>query len=203
METDYKYLFKLILIGNSGVGKTCLINRYTDNTYDTNYISTIGVDFKIKTVKIDSEISKLLIWDTAGQERFRTITSSYYRGAHGIIIVFDMTDEESFKDVEGWLEEIRKHGSEEVEILLLGNKIDMESKICIKDEDVYKLLERNNITKGCFYQTSAKENIKVSDVFEDLTKRLMEKYEKTGPPKARERGLVNLTTSKGNTKGCC
>ena len=98
-EEAYDYLFKLLLIGDSGVGKSSLLLRFSDDTYDTNFNSTIGVDFKIKTVDLDGKVVKLQIWDTAGQERFRTITCSYYRGAHGIIIVYDVTDTESFDNV--------------------------------------------------------------------------------------------------------
>mmetsp|Transcript_49208 Transcript_49208/g.71860 ORF Transcript_49208/g.71860 Transcript_49208/m.71860 type:complete len:109 (+) Transcript_49208:102-428(+) len=106
MNPEYDYLFKLLLIGDSGVGKSCLLLRFADDTYTESYISTIGVDFKIRTITQDSKTVKLQIWDTAGQERFRTITSSYYRGAHGIIVVYDVTDMESFNNVKQWLHEI-------------------------------------------------------------------------------------------------
>ena len=96
MNAEYDYLFKLLIIGDSGVGKSCLLLRFADGTYTDSYISTIGVDFKIHTVNLDGKIIKLQIWDTAGQERFRTITSSYYRGAHGIIVVYDVTDQDTF-----------------------------------------------------------------------------------------------------------
>ena len=109
MNSEYDYLFKLLLIGDSGVGKSCLLLRFADDTYTESYISTIGVDFKIRTIELDGKTIKLQIWDTAGQERFRTITSSYYRGAHGIIVVFDVTDQESFNNVKQWLHEIDRY----------------------------------------------------------------------------------------------
>ncbi|WBY58514.1 ras-related protein Rab-1B [Plasmodium yoelii yoelii] len=109
MNDSYDSLFKILLIGDSGVGKSCLLLRFADDTYTDSYISTIGVDFKIKTIEIDDKIIKLQIWDTAGQERFRTITSSYYRGAQGIIIVYDVTDRDSFNNVKNWIIEIEKY----------------------------------------------------------------------------------------------
>jgi len=128
MNADYDYLFKLLLIGDSGVGKSCLLLRFSDDTYTDSYISTIGVDFKIRTIELDGKTIKLQIWDTAGQERFRTITSSYYRGAHGIIVVYDCTDLESFNNVKQWLEEIDRYACENVNKLLVGNKCDLTSK---------------------------------------------------------------------------
>lgn len=128
MNPEYDHLFKLLLIGDSGVGKSCLLLRFADDTYSDTYISTIGVDFKIRTIEIGGSTIKLQIWDTAGQERFRTITSSYYRGAHGIIVVYDVTDQGSFTSVKQWLQEITKYSSENVNRLLVGNKCDLTSK---------------------------------------------------------------------------
>ncbi|XP_020531803.1 ras-related protein RIC1 isoform X2 [Amborella trichopoda] len=130
MSNEYDYLFKLLLIGDSAVGKSCLLLRFADDSYVDSYISTIGVDFKIRTVELDGKTVKLQIWDTAGQERFRTITSSYYRGAHGIIIVYDVTEMESFNNVKQWLNEIDRYASDNVSKLLVGNKCDLvENKV--------------------------------------------------------------------------
>ena len=106
MNPEYDFLFKLLLIGDSGVGKSCLLLRFADDTYTESYISTIGVDFKIRTINLDGKTIKLQIWDTAGQERFRTITSSYYRGAQGINIVYDITDRDFTTNVKQWVAEI-------------------------------------------------------------------------------------------------
>ncbi|EOD18748.1 ras-related protein [Emiliania huxleyi CCMP1516] len=125
MKPDYDYLFILVLIGDSGVGKSCLLLRFADDKWTDSYISTIGVDFKIRTVQLDGKNIKLQIWDTAGQERFRTISSTYYRGAHGIIVVYDITNRESFNNVKRWLKEIDKYARENVNKLLVGNKADL------------------------------------------------------------------------------
>ena len=118
----------LLCLGGDGFGKSWWGLRFADDTYTDSYISTIGVDFKIRTVELDGKVIKLQIWDTAGQERFRTITSSYYRGAHGIIVVYDVTDAESFANVKQWLAEIDRYANESVNKLLVGNKSDLASK---------------------------------------------------------------------------
>ena len=126
MGEDYDYLFKILLIGDSGVGKSCLLLKYTDGIYADSYISTIGVDFKIKTEAIDGKTIKLQIWDTAGQERFRTITTAYYRGAMGILLVYDVSDEQSFTNVRNWMRQIDQNAAENVTRILIGNKCDVD-----------------------------------------------------------------------------
>ncbi|KAL8137055.1 hypothetical protein V2J09_003056 [Rumex salicifolius] len=151
MNPEYDYLFKLLLIGDSG-----------DDSYLDSYISTIGVDFKIRTVDQDEKTIKLQIWDTAGQERFRTITSSYYRGAHGIIIVYDITDQESFTNVKQWLNEIDRYASDNVNKLLVGNKADMEAERAVPYETAKAFADELGIP---FLETSAKDATNVEQAF--------------------------------------
>jgi len=162
MNPDYDYLFKLLLIGDSGVGKSCLLLRFADDTYTESHISTIGVDFKIRTVELDGKVIKLQIWDTAGQERFRTITSSYYRGAHGIIVVYDVTDEESFNNVKTWLNEINRYANENVNKLLVGNKSDLTSKKVVDHATAKAFADEIGIP---FLETSAKSAENVEQAF--------------------------------------
>jgi len=162
MAAEYDYLFKLLLIGDSGVGKSCLLLRFADHTYTESYISTIGVDFKIRTIELDGKTIKLQIWDTAGQERFRTITSSYYRGAHGIIVVYDVTDTESFNNVKQWLNEIDRYACENVNKLLVGNKCDLVSKKAVNYETAKALADKLDIP---FLETSAKAATNVEKAF--------------------------------------
>ncbi|KAL6865149.1 hypothetical protein ACP4OV_016300 [Aristida adscensionis] len=162
MSIEYDYLFKLLLIGDSSVGKSCLLLRFADDAYVDTYISTIGVDFKIRTVDLDGKTVKLQIWDTAGQERFRTITSSYYRGAHGIIIVYDVTDMESFNNVKQWLSEIDRYASDNVCKLLVGNKCDLVDSKVVETEKAKAFADSLGIP---FIETSAKESINVEEAF--------------------------------------
>ncbi|XP_029307926.1 ras-related protein Rab-13 isoform X2 [Cottoperca gobio] len=108
MAKKYDLLYKLLLIGDSGVGKTCLIIRFSEDNFNSTYISTIGIDFKVKTVEVDGKKVKLQVWDTAGQERFKTITTAYYRGAMGIILVYDITDEKSYENIQNWMKSIKE-----------------------------------------------------------------------------------------------
>uniref|UniRef100_A0A3B3UAS6 Ras-related protein Rab-13 n=1 Tax=Poecilia latipinna TaxID=48699 RepID=A0A3B3UAS6_9TELE len=128
MAKTYDYLFKLLLIGDSGVGKTCVLFRFSEDAFNSTFISTIGIDFKIRTIELDGKKIKLQIWDTAGQERFRTITTAYYRGAMGIMLVYDITNEKSFDNIKNWIRNIEEHASSDVERMVLGNKCDVNDK---------------------------------------------------------------------------
>ena len=146
--------------------------RFADDTFTESYISTIGVDFKVKTINLDSDkTAKLQIWDTAGQERFRTITSSYYRGAHGIIIVYDITNSESFKNIDKWLQEVDRYATEGVCKLLVGNKIDKMDERKIYTEDAYGYAEQIGLT---YIETSAKSGENVDAIFTEMCN-IMEK----------------------------
>jgi len=173
MNPEYDYLFKLLLIGDSGVGKSCLLLRFADDTYTESYISTIGVDFKIRTIEIGGKTIKLQIWDTAGQERFRTITSSYYRGAHGIIVVYDVTDQVSFNNVRQWLQEIDRYACENVNKLLVGNKCDLTTKKVVDFNTAKEFADGLGIP---FMETSAKNSTNVETAFitmaEEIKKRV-------------------------------
>ncbi|KAH7730738.1 RAB-1 protein [Aphelenchoides avenae] len=173
MNPEYDYLFKLLLIGDSGVGKSCLLLRFADDTYTESYISTIGVDFKIRTIELEGKTIKLQIWDTAGQERFRTITSSYYRGAHGIIVVYDITDQDTFNNVKQWLQEIDRYACENVNKLLVGNKCDLTSKRAVETNVAKDYADQLGIP---FLETSAKSSTNVEQT-RDTAIALVQKLE--------------------------
>ena len=125
---EYDYLFKILLIGDSAVGKSSILLRFSDNIFTESFLPTIGVDFKIKTLEFQGKNAKLQIWDTAGQERFKTITSTYYKGSHGIILVYDITDMESFNKLGDWLIEVEKNAPNNVYKILVGNKADLNDQ---------------------------------------------------------------------------
>jgi Ras-related protein Rab-1A len=170
-KTDYDRLFKILIIGDSGVGKSSVLVRFSDNHFDESFIQTIGVDFKIKTMEINGEMCKLQIWDTAGQERFRTITASYYRGAHGILLVYDITDECSFNNIGKWLQEIQRYAQPNVIKLLVGNKIDNEEKRVIPFAKASHCASQFNMH---FFETSAKTNANIDAIFLKLSQLISE-----------------------------
>ncbi|ORY57718.1 GTP-binding protein ypt1 [Leucosporidium creatinivorum] len=182
---DYDLLFKLLLIGDSGVGKSCLLLRFADDTYTESYISTIGVDFKIRTIELEGKTVKLQIWDTAGQERFRTITSSYYRGAHGIIVVYDVTDADTFSNVKQWLQEIDRYACEGVNKLLVGNKSDLTNKKVVEYSVAKEFADTISVS---MLETSAKNATNVEQAFLTMAKQIKDRMASApvaaGPAKA-------------------
>ncbi|KAK8459177.1 hypothetical protein SEVIR_2G094466v4 [Setaria viridis] len=173
---DYDYHAKLLLIGDSGVGKTCLLLQFSDHSFTTSFITTHGIDFKVRTIELDGWRIKLQIWDTAGQERFRTITTAYYRNAMGILLVYDVTDESSFNNIRNWIRNTEQHASDNVNKILIGNKADMdESKRAVPTSKGQALADEYGIK---FFETSAKTNLNVNQVFfsiaRDVTQRFVE-----------------------------
>ncbi|CEG79597.1 Putative Ras-like protein Rab-8A [Rhizopus microsporus] len=205
-SASYDYLIKLLLIGDSGVGKSCLLLRFSDDSFTPSFITTIGIDFKIRTIELDGKRIKLQIWDTAGQERFRTITTAYYRGAMGILLVYDVTDERSFSNVRNWFSNIEQHASEGVNKILIGNKSDMEEKRVILTKQGQELANELGIR---FMETSAKANIGVEEAFFDLArdikKRLIDTQQQAQQTRQREEVKLDTghTTKTNNSGGCC
>ena len=167
---DYEYLFKILLIGNSNVGKSSLFLRFVDEIWKENFVPTIGVDFKIKSIKIDNKIIKLQIWDTAGQERFKSILSSYYKGANGILLLYDITNVNSFKSLSNWLIDIEKNSSKNVKKILIGNKCDLNE---LRKIPINKGKEFADTYNMKFIETSAKNNVNINECFNILGKELL------------------------------
>jgi Ras-related protein Rab-1A len=157
----------LASIGDSGVGKSALMMRFADDSFKGSFMSTVGIDFKMKTIQIDGKRVKIQIWDTAGQERFRTITKTYYRGAHGYVLVYDITSAESFEHVKYWLGEIKKNGNEDVHKVIVGNKADLEDQRMVKFDEGKAFSDEKNIP---FLETSAKDGLNVQDLFMRMTR---------------------------------
>ena len=193
----YDYLFKLLIIGESGVGKTCLLLRFTDDSFTQNHLTTIGIDFKIKIITLENKLIKLQIWDTAGQERFRTITKTYYKGAHGIILTYDVTDSNSFKNIRNWIKQIEANAQNDVCKVLVGNKCDKPDRV-VTEEEGRKLAED---FKMSFYETSAKTNQNVNEVFNFLTSEILKNN--VGKTQAGGAKLSKENAGKSEKKGCC
>ncbi|XP_073419760.1 ras-related protein Rab-3B [Dendrobates tinctorius] len=171
-DQNFDYMFKLLIIGNSSVGKTSFLFRYADDTFTSAFVSTVGIDFKVKTVYRNDKRVKLQIWDTAGQERYRTITTAYYRGAMGFILMYDIANEESYNAVQDWATQIKTYSWDNAQVILVGNKCDMEEERVIATEKGKHLADQLGFE---FFEASAKENIQVKQVFERLVDIICEK----------------------------
>ncbi|KAI5095276.1 ras-related protein Rab-3C isoform X1, partial [Silurus meridionalis] len=209
-DQNFDYMFKLLIIGNSSVGKTSFLFRYADDSFTSAFVSTVGIDFRVKTVYRNDKSIKLQIWvkyqgyifsfyvktfslissvqDTAGQERYRTITTAYYRGAMGFILMYDITNEESFAAVQDWSTQIKTYSWDNAQVILVGNKCDMEEERIVSVDSGRLLAEQLGFE---FFETSAKDNINVKQTFESLVDVICDKMadslesnpaETTGPP---------------------
>ena len=171
----FSVFFKILLIGDLGVGKSCVILRYVEGDFPGNIMSSIGVDFKTKQIDLDDRLIKLQIWDTAGHEKFRTITTSYYKSAHAIIILYDITQKASFDHIRNWITEIDKFGKQGVLKVIVGNKLDMENNRKITKEVAENLALKYGIK---LWEVSAKDNTNIEEMFLDTIKTLLEKNSK-------------------------
>ena len=187
-------LYKILLLGDSSVGKTCFLMRYTDNTFQEIHMSTIGLDYKLKNVQLDDgKMVKIQIWDTAGQDRFRSITKNYYKGAHGIILIYDITNKKSFENVRTWINQIKEEVSEKVSIILVGNKIDDEEHRVVATDDGEKIAKELGLM---FFECSAKSGVNNDSTFNELVKKTVENYSKVSKGET-------LKNKKGGKKICC
>ena len=190
-----EFLYKILLLGDSSVGKTCFLMRYTDNTFQEIHMSTIGLDYKLKNVQLDDgKMVKIQIWDTAGQDRFRSITKNYYKGAHGIILIYDITNQKTFENVKNWINQIKEEVSNKVTIILVGNKIDDEDHRVVSTEQGEKMAKDFGLM---FFECSAKSGVNIDSTVNELVKKTVENYSKV---KMEGEKLKN---KKGGKKGCC
>lgn len=196
---------KILLIGDSGVGKSCLLVRFVEDKFSPSFITTIGIDFKIKTVDINGKKVKLQLWDTAGQERFRTITTAYYRGAMGIILVYDVTDERTFANVKQWFKTVNDHANDDAQLLLVGNKSDMDTRV-VSYEQGEALAQELGLP---FIESSAKDDSNVNEIFFTLAKLIQDKIDRNamsnnaGTSKDSNVKIKTGSESSGSSSNCC
>merc|ERR1719221_1599338 len=188
---DYDHLVKLLLLGDSAVGKSSLLMRFVESSFDTNFVLTIGVDFKMKTVERNGRKLKLQVWDTAGQERFRTITPAYYRSAMGVVITYDITDRTTFEHIEFWVQQLDEHGDPNVQWILVGNKSDLVEDRKVSTEEGSELA---GMYKMSFFETSAKTGEQVDDAFLRIADLVVEKRYSDAPAKVDS---MQLSSKKG------
>jgi len=196
-------MFKLLIIGNSAVGKTSFLFRYADDSYTSAFVSTVGIDFKVKTVQRNNKRVKLQIWDTAGQERYRTITTAYYRGAMGFLLMYDITNEDSFNAVQDWATQIKTYSWDSAQVMLVANKADMENERVVSTERGEQLARQLGFD---FFETSAKENLNVTKAFDRLVDVICDKMAESleESAQAASSGTQNLhDVGQGENKPPC
>jgi len=195
-NTEADLVYKILLLGDSEVGKSCFLMRYSDNVFVDNYITTIGLDYKLKYVQLESgEMIKVQLWDTAGQDRYRTIAKNYYKGSHGILLLYDITKLNSFENIREWIKDIREEVYEKAIIFLIGNKIDKNDERVISTEQGEKLAKEYDLP---FFEASAKSGENVDEIFKALYKRISEVYIDIQKEKGEK-----LKTGNKKRKKCC
>ncbi|XP_012458478.1 ras-related protein Rab11C [Gossypium raimondii] len=210
VDHEYNYLFKIVLIGDSGVGKSNILSRFTRNEFFLESKSTIGVEFATRTLQVEGKTIKAQIWDTAGQERYRAITSAYYRGAAGALLVYDVTKRQTFDNVLRWLRELRDHADSNIVIMMAGNKSDLNHLRAVSMEDAEGLAEKEGLS---FLETSALEAFNVEkafqtillDIYQIVRKKALAAQEagsSTGVPHGTTIKVSNLQDN-GTKNACC
>ena len=164
-------VYKVLLLGDSSVGKTCFLMKYTDEAFQETHMATIGLDYRLKSMKLkNGKTVKIQIWDTAGQDRFRSITKNYYKGSHGIILIYDITNPITFENITHWVSQVREEASKNVVIYLIGNKIDLEDEQRkVSTEEGEKLAEKLGLP---FNETSAFDGTNINETFDDIVERI-------------------------------
>merc|ERR1712227_581799 len=203
---EYDFLFKVVLIGDSGVGKSNLLSRFTRNEFNLESKSTIGVEFATRSIQVDGKTIKAQIWDTAGQERYRAITSAYYRGAVGALLVYDIAKHLTYENVERWLRELRDHADSNIVIMLVGNKSDLRHLRAVPTDEARGFAEQNNLS---FIETSALDSTTVETAFHNILTEIhrivSQKQLPAGEGSASDRpgdgGMVITPTQGDNTGG--
>jgi Ras-related protein Rab-1A len=196
-DKKYDYIFKLILIGSSGVGKTSILQRYIQKIFNDDYTCTIGVDFFMKSMKIDDKLIKLQLWDTAGTEKFKSITTGYYRGANAAFIVFDLTSRKSFESVSEWIENYYKYSNPDYErhVILIGNKSDLKNERIITEDEIDDFAKLNKIK---YFETSAKNGENIDESFLFIADKLMKDADEKGILYNEKSGNINDQNLKNN-----
>jgi len=197
-NNKYEFIFKIILIGNSGVGKSSILQRYIQKVFDENYSCTIGVDFFMKSLNIGEKSIKLQLWDTAGTEKFRSITTGYYRGANAAFVVFDLTSKKSFNALNEWIQNYYKYSNPDSEknVVLIGNKSDLIEEREITEEEINNFVKDNNIK---YFETSAKDGKNVDECFYYISEKLMKQYENKDNELVKREDLISNDNLKKNT----
>ena len=194
---DYDYIFKIVLIGDTCVGKSCILVRFSDDIFNDNYVTTIGVDFRFKTMVVKEKVAKIQIWDTAGEERYRSITTAYYRGAAAILICCDCTNIESFNNVNNWVEEIGKYTDKDtVDKIILMNKCDLEKERKVERSEIEKFEKESGLK---VLEVSAKTGEGIDKAFEYVISNLIDKNEK----KDNNTMVLQGSGFLGKQGGCC
>lgn len=207
---DYDYLYKVVTAGNSGVGKTSILERYVYDRFDDHCASTIGVEFFVKRMNIRSgNVVKIQHWDIAGNPAFSNITKAYFRNIDGGILVFDLTNRQTFSDLRNWMDKIKESvgNNDDIQFVLVGNKCDLEKHITVTDDEIHQFIEEYSLNICQFFKTSAKNNINIAEVFNDLVNAIYYHYESKGMKNKGKRGFdknaIHLGKQSSTSNLCC